>query len=60
MNVQAQKAIIIEQFKQLDDINLLNAIKKLPEYAREKEKEIFDIPEAHQKIVLERYEKVRQ
>ena len=60
MNVQAPKAIIIEQFKQLDDINLINAIKNLPDYAREKEKEIFDIPEAHQKMVLERYEKVRK
>jgi hypothetical protein len=60
MNVQAQKAIIIEQFKQVDDINLINAIKNLHDYAREKEKEIFDIPEAHQKVVLQRYEKVRK
>ncbi len=60
MNVQALKAIIIEQFKQLDDINLINAIKNLLDYAREKEKEIFDIPEAHQKMVLERYAKVRK
>jgi hypothetical protein len=60
MNVQAQKAIIIEQFKQVDDINLINAIKNLPDYAREKEKEIFDVPEAHQKMVLERYANVRK
>jgi hypothetical protein len=60
MNIQAQKAIIIEQFKQVDDINLINAIRNLLDHAREKEKEIFDIPEAHQKLVLDRLEKVRK
>ena len=60
MNIQIQKANIIEQFKQVDDINLINAIKNLLDYARKKEKEIFDIPEAHQKMVLERLDKVRK
>ncbi len=60
MNIQAQKAIMIEQFKQINDINLINAIKNLLDYAREKEKEIFDIPETHQKLVLDRLEKVRK
>jgi hypothetical protein len=60
MNVQAQKAIIIEQFKQVDDINLINAIKNLLDYASKKEKERFDIPEAHQKLVMQRFDKVRK
>ena len=60
MNVQAQKAIIIEQFKQVNDINLINAIKNLLDYARKKEKELFDIPEVHQKMVMERFDKVRK
>jgi hypothetical protein len=60
MNVQSQKAIIIEQFKQVDDINLINAIKNLLDYASKKEKERFDIPEAHQKLVMQRFDKVRK
>ncbi len=60
MNIQAQKAIIIEQVKKVDDINLINAIKNILDYAREKEMEIFDIPESQQKLVLERFDKVRK
>ncbi|HOT15829.1 MAG TPA: hypothetical protein PK252_13810 [Bacteroidales bacterium] len=60
MNVQAQKAIIIEQFKQVDDVNLINAIKNMLDYALKKEKESIDIPEAHQKLVMERFNKVRK
>jgi hypothetical protein len=60
MNVQAQKAIIIEQFKQVNDVNLINVIKNLLDYALKKEQEHFDIPEAHQKLVMERFDKVRK
>ena len=60
MNIQAQKAIIIEQFKQVNDENLINAIKNLLDYALKKEQESYDIPEEHQKIVMERFEKVRK
>jgi hypothetical protein len=60
MNVQTQKAIIIKQFKQVDDVNLINAIKSMLDYALKKEKEVFDIPEAHQKLVMERFDKVRK
>jgi hypothetical protein len=60
MNVKTQKAIIIEQFKQVEDINLINAIKSLLDYASKKEKEVFDIPEAHQKLVIDRFDKVRK
>ncbi len=60
MNLQTQKDIIIEQFKQVDDVNLINAIKNMLDYALKKEKENLEIPEAHQKIVMERFEKIRK
>jgi hypothetical protein len=58
MNLQTQKEIIIEQFKQVNDVNLINAIKNMLDYALKKEKETIDIPEAHQKLVMERFNKV--
>ncbi|MFA6401702.1 MAG: hypothetical protein WCX31_08770 [Salinivirgaceae bacterium] len=60
MNVQAQKAIIIEQFKQVNDVSLINAIKNMLDYALKKEQANLEIPEAHQKLVLERFDKVRE
>jgi hypothetical protein len=60
MNVQAQKAIIIEQFKQVNDINLINAIKSMLDYALKKENEVYNIPEDHQNLVRERYDDVRK
>jgi len=60
MNVEAQKAIIIEQFKQVDDVNLINAIKNMLDYALKKEKDSVEVPEAHQKLVMERFDKVRK
>lgn len=60
MNIQAQKAMIIEQFKQVNDVNLIHAIKNMLDYALKKEQEHIDIPEAHQKLVMERFDKVRK
>ena len=60
MDIQAQKELIIEQFKQLDDINLINAIKSMLDYALKKEKEMAEIPLAHQELVMERFNKVRK
>ena len=60
MNIQAQKAIIIEQFKQVNDVNLINAIKNMLDYALKKEQESLEVPEAHQKLVMERFDKVRK
>jgi len=60
MDLQAQKAIIIEQFKQVNDVNLINAIKNLLDYALKKEQGESDIPESHKKLVLERLEKVKK
>lgn len=57
MNVKAQKAIIIEQFKQVNDVNLINAIKNLLDYALKKEQENMEIPEEHKNIVRERIQK---
>ena len=60
MNVQAQKAVIIEQFKQVNDVNLINAIKSMLDYALKKEDDVLVIPEAHQKLVMERFDRVRE
>ena len=60
MDIQAQKAIIIEQFKQVNDVNLIHAIKSMLDYAIKKEKDVYDVPDAHQQIVMERFEKVRK
>lgn len=57
MNIQAQKAIIIEQFKQVNDVNLINAIKNMLDYALKKEQENMEIPEEHKNIVRERMKK---
>ncbi len=60
MNIQAQKAIIIEQFKQVNDINLINAIKSMLDYALKKEEDNYEVQEQHQKLVMERFEEVRK
>ncbi len=60
MDIQAQKAMVIEQFKLVNDINLINAIKSILDYALKKEQENYEIPETHQNLVMERFEKIRQ
>jgi hypothetical protein len=60
MNLQAEKAIIIGQFKQITDVNLIHAIKRLLNYASKKEADGYDIPEDHQNLVNKRFEQVRQ
>ena len=60
MDVQAEKAIIIEQFRQVNDVNLIHAIKNMLDYALKKEQENLKIPEDHQKVVMERFNKVRK
>jgi hypothetical protein len=59
MNLQAQKAIIIEQVQQVNDSDLIAAIKSMLDYAKKKEQKICDIPEAHQNLVMERFKKTR-
>ncbi len=60
MDIQAQKAIVIEQFKQVNDINLINAINSILDYAIGRENEEYAIPEAQQQMVIERFESVRK
>lgn len=59
MNIEEQKALVIEQFKQVNDIKLINAIKSILDYALQKETDVYNIPEEHQDIVMERFDKVR-
>ncbi len=60
MNLQAQKAIIIEQVQQLNDSDLIAAIKSMLDYAKKKEQKDYDIPESQQNMVMERFEKSRK
>jgi hypothetical protein len=60
MNVQAQKVIIIEQFKKVNDENLIKAIKSLLDYALERDKTLYDVPDEHQRLVMDRFEEVRK
>lgn len=59
MNIQTQKALIIEQVKQVNDVNLINAIKSMLDYAFKKEHDSYDIPEEQQNKVMERFENSR-
>ncbi len=56
MDIQLQKSIIIEQFKQVNDIDILNAIQSILKFALVKKNNDFDIPEWHKDIVRERIE----
>ncbi len=58
MNLEAEKAMIIEQVKQSSDADLISAIKSMLDYARKRDQKIYDIPEAHQNLVMERFEKI--
>ncbi len=60
MDIQTQKEAIIKQFKQLNDENLIQAIKNLLDYALKKEQEGLDVSEEHQKLVMKRFNKVRK
>ncbi len=60
MDLQAQKESLIERFRQINDINLIEAIQKILDYAADKEDEIYSIPEAHQKLVMERFDKIKK
>jgi len=60
MNLQAEKAIIIEQVKQVNDISLIHAIKSMLDDAQKKEADAYNIPDAHQQLVLNRLEQVQQ
>lgn len=60
MNLQTQKARIIEQVQQLNDSDLIAAIKSMLDYAHKKEQNVYDIPESHQNLVMERFNKTKE
>lgn len=60
MNLQTQKAELIEKFKQVDDVNLFNAIKSMLDFALSKEQETSTIPKTHQKLVMDRFSIVQK
>ena len=60
MNIEVEKAIIIEQVKTVNDMDLISAIKSMLDYAQNREQEIYIIPEVHQNLVMERFEKARE
>lgn len=43
-----------------NDENLINTIKNMLDYALKKEQKSLEVPEAHQKLVMDRFEKVRK
>jgi hypothetical protein len=60
MNIEAQKAMIIEQVKLVNDTDLISAIKSMLDYAQKRDKKLYDIPVTHQNLVMERFEKTRE
>lgn len=60
MNLEAEKAMIIEQVKQVNDIDLISAIKSMLDYAQKRDQKAYDIPEAHQNLVMERFDETRK
>ncbi len=59
MSIEEQKAIIIEKVKQVNDIDLINAIQSMLEFASKKDV-LIEIYDEHQKLVMDRFGKVRQ
>ncbi|WP_373522033.1 hypothetical protein [Aquiflexum sp.] len=57
MSIEDQKAIIIEKVKQVNDIDLINAIQSMLECKKDV---LFGFPNEHQKLVIDRFEKVRE
>jgi hypothetical protein len=60
MNIEAEKAMIIEKVKQVSDIDLISAIKSMLDYAQKRDQKVYDIPEAHQNLVMERFDETRK
>ncbi len=60
MNIEAEKAIIIEQLKQMSDVDLISAIKSMLDYAQKRDQKVYDIPEAHKNLVMERFDETRK
>ncbi len=60
MDLEVQKASIIEQLKQVNASDLITAIKSILDFAKEKEQKVYNIPESLQNLVMERFKKTRE
>jgi hypothetical protein len=60
MNIEIEKAMIIEKVKQVNDVDLISAIKSMLDFAQKRDQKVYDIPEAHQNLVMERFEESRK
>ncbi len=56
MNIQLEKDLLIKQFQQINDADLIKAFKSLLEYSLKKQKETkeTDVPEWHKDVVRKR------
>ncbi len=60
MNIESQKEFIIKHLNSIEDEELVNAIKSILDYGLKKEREKQEIPLHNQKLVMERFNKVRK
>lgn len=60
MNIEVEKAMIIEKVKQVNDADLISALKSMLDFAQKRDLKNYDIPEAHQNLVMERFEESRK
>jgi hypothetical protein len=60
MNIEAEKAMIIEKVKQVNDVDLIRAIKSMLDFAQKRDQKVYDIPEAHQNLAMERFDESRK
>lgn len=56
MNIELEKELIIRQFEQINDADLIRAIKSLLQYSLKKQEEVENhiVPEWHKNIVRKR------
>lgn len=56
MNIELEKALIIKQFQQINDADLIKAFKSLLEYGIKQQEHISenDVPEWHKNVVRQR------
>lgn len=60
MDVQTEKELVIERFRQIDDEDLIRAIKSMLDYALKNAPKVYQVSEEQQKLVMDRFEQVRQ
>ena len=62
MNIETEKTAIAKNFKQLKDPELILSIKNLVSYGinKQKEQDVYNIPERHKKIVRARIKSLKK